>query len=1003
MRFAYLLFLLPVWVMAVPPKVSDLAGNEKVREIMETYRGRGIIADETPPTTAAETVARMSLRSGVAVDLVASEPTVAQPLYLAFDSRGRMWVTEYRQYQFPAGLKVTAYDQHLRARFDKVPEPPPRGVRGEDRVSVHTMDGSTGKVTRSAVAIEGLNIATAALPGAGGIWVMNAPYLLFYPDADGDGMPDGDPVVEASGFGIEDTHSVANSLQWGPDGWLYGANGSTTTGRVSTAATKEARWEGQMIWRFHPRTKVFEIYAEGGGNTFSLDFDSKGRLFSGTNGGNTRGMHYETGSYGVKGWGKHGPPMNPYAFHFFDHMKSEGDKRRFPQAFTVYEGGAMGAEYEGRIIAPNAYANIVWVSRREADGATFRTVDEEPLLSTPDRWFRPVFTMVGPDGGIYLADWYDTRLSHVRPVDDWSKGDGRVYRVRLSTGSRVLEPFDLHTEAPERLVERLSDSNEWIRKQAVLEMGWRGLKGVGDELKRRLFASGNAYAFDALCGLDLSGNLDEKTHVAAVSHADPYVRRWAVRLASGASPSVVRAVVERAAIETHAEVIAQMAATAKGFAAKDVLSVLVALAGTEDERVGFQLWWLLESVSERAREEVLAVFGRAEFWQRASVTMLLAKDLAKRWAMAGGEANIRACERLFAVAPDEAGRALVMRGLEDALEDPVAAGFGGQLAKALAGRLGGDGLAARMREGDAQAIAQGMKELRDRSASVGIRVARAKALGEAKVPGFGETMGKLFSEAGSFPIKKALLPVVERFGVDEAVKAILENYEQRVAGDRQLREGALRLIAGRVEWARLLIAQVDAWRVPVNHVPADCVRQFAVFRDAGLDAAVERHWKGLLAVAPTAETRAEGERILKVLRAGAGVVERGAAVFQERCGACHRLFGAGGDIGPELTGYDRGSADFWLQNILTPSLEIREGFGAYVVSMKDGRVMTGMIKAQDAAGMTLRDLAGQTVRLASSEIQSQTASPVSLMPAGLLAGLSDEALRDLFAYLSKRE
>jgi putative heme-binding domain-containing protein len=466
---------------------------------------------------------------------------------------------------------------------------------------------------------------------------------------------------------------------------------------------------------------------------------------------------------------------------------------------------------------------------------------------------------------------------------------------------------------------------------------------------------------------------------------------------------VVRAVVERAAVETHAEVLSQMAATAKSFAAGDALGVLAALAGTEDERIQIQLWWLLESVSERGRDEVLGVFGRREFWRLASVKSLLAMDLAKRWAMAGGAANLRACELLFAAAPDETAKRLVLHGLEEGLENPLAAGFGGDLAKALASRSGGDGLATRMKAGDVTAIAEGIRELRDRSVPVAARVARAKALGEANAVGFGEAMGKLFAEAGSFPIKKALLPVVEKFGIDEAVKAMLENYEQRVAGDRQFREAVLRLVAGRLDWARLLIAQVDAWRVPVNHVPADGVRQLAVFRDPGLDAAVERHWKGLLAVAPTAETRAEAERIVKVLREGSGTTERGATVFRERCGSCHRLFGEGGDIGPELTGYDRGSADFWLQNILTPSLEIREGYGAYVVETKDGRVWTGMIKAQDAKNVTLRDLTGKNVRLANAEIKSQTASPVSLMPAGLLAGLSDEALRDLFAYLSKSE
>lgn len=988
--------------LAATPRAADVAGNEKVREIMETYKGRGMIADDTPPTSSDAAVARMEVREGLAVDLLVAEPHIAQPLYLAFDSRGRMWVTEYRQYQFPAGLKVTAYDQHLRARFDKVPEPPPRGVRGADRVSIHTVEHGTGRVRESAVAIDGLNIATAAIPGAGGIWVMNAPYLLFYPDADGDGRPDGDPVVEASGFGIEDTHSVANSLQWGPDGWLYGANGSTTTGRVSTSATKEVRWEGQMIWRFHPKTKVFQIYAEGGGNTFSLDFDSKGRLFSGTNGGNTRGMHYETGSYGVKSWGKHGPPMNPYAFHFFDHMKSEGDKRRFPQAFTVYEGGALGPEYDGRIIAPNAYANLVWASRREPAGATFRTVDEAPLLSTADRWFRPVFTMVGPDGGVYLADWYDTRLSHVRPVDDWSKADGRIYRVRASKAPRRLEPFDLHAEAPERLIERLSDPNEWMRRQAALEMGWRGLGELAPRLKGLLVQEGNAYAFDALCALHLTGTLDPSTHAAAVSHPDPYVRRWAVRLAAEGGAAVVSAVVHRAAVEEHAEVLAQIAASAKSFPQSQALAVLVAAAGTEDERIGFQLWWLLESVAESGREAVLAEFARREFWNRAAVRMLLATDLAKRWAMAGGELNLRACERLYAAAPDDAARALVLKGVEEGMEEGGAV-FQGALSRALSGRGGDDAVGLGIRSGDQTAAAEGMRQLRDKQAPLALRVARARALGEAKAAGLADALAKVYAEAGGFPLKRGLLPLVEQFAVGDAIKSMLENYEQRVAGDRQFRESFFRVASGRGEWARWLIAQVDQWKVPVAHVPADCVRQLSVFRDPELDAAVERHWKGLSAVAPTAETQAELARIQKVLRAGEGDSGRGATLFQERCAACHRLFGSGGDIGPELTGYDRGSAEFWLQNILTPSLEIREGYGAYVVELKDGRVMTGMVKAQDAKGVTLRDLAGQSVRILAADIKNQTASGVSLMPAGLLNGLNDGALRDLFAYLSKRE
>ena len=102
-------------------------------------------------------------------------------------------------------------------------------------------------------------------------------------------------------------------------------------------------------------------------------------------------------------------------------MKHEGDERRFPQAFTIYEAELFGEELQGRIVAPNSLHNLVWSSRLERDGSAYRTVDEANPVETSDRWFRPVYAGLGPDGAVYMADWYDSRLSHVRPVDDWHK------------------------------------------------------------------------------------------------------------------------------------------------------------------------------------------------------------------------------------------------------------------------------------------------------------------------------------------------------------------------------------------------------------------------------------------------------------------------------------------------------------------------------------------------------------------------------------------------------
>ena len=239
---------------------SPEAGSDQVSEVIRTFGGRGTLADDTPPTPAKKAVGEFKMREGFSIDLMASEPGVRQPLFMSWDSRGRLWVSQYLQYQFPAGLKIVEYDNHLRARFDAVPKPPPQGTRGADKITVYEDTNGDGFFDQSKDVISGLNVSTSVVTGHGGIWVANPPYLLFYPDKDQNDVPDSNPEVRLSGFGLEDTHSVMNSLEWGPDGWLYGVSGSTTTGKVKCPATEKLiEWKGQMVWRYHPDAKHFEI------------------------------------------------------------------------------------------------------------------------------------------------------------------------------------------------------------------------------------------------------------------------------------------------------------------------------------------------------------------------------------------------------------------------------------------------------------------------------------------------------------------------------------------------------------------------------------------------------------------------------------------------------------------------------------------------------------------------------------------------------------------------
>ncbi|MEO5995300.1 MAG: hypothetical protein ABIN89_01300 [Chitinophagaceae bacterium] len=267
----FIAFILPgcneAGVMNKVVPMDSVAGNEDVLRYLKSFKGRGELSiDSSQLTSAQNTLAAFRYPDDLSLDLVLSEPAIVQPVEISFDHRGRLWVVQYNQYPYPKGLKITSVDNYLRVTFDKVPAPPPGAVKGADKISFFEDTDEDGKYDKATDAITGLNIATSVTGGRGKIWVLNPPYLLAYPDPDDDGIPKGDPVVHLDGFGMQDTHAVANSLTWGPDGWLYGAQGSTTTSTVNSSVTKNLFLQGQAVWRYNPQSHVLERFAEGGGN-----------------------------------------------------------------------------------------------------------------------------------------------------------------------------------------------------------------------------------------------------------------------------------------------------------------------------------------------------------------------------------------------------------------------------------------------------------------------------------------------------------------------------------------------------------------------------------------------------------------------------------------------------------------------------------------------------------------------------------------------------------------
>ncbi len=1001
-----LFFLVPLaavslWAAAPPAPKGDIPDFIKGAEgLDDALRNLKAKMETTPVLSAKEARKKFKPRPGLAVDLIASEPVVKQPLYIAFDERGRMWVTQYRQYPFPAGLKVVEYDRYIRAKFDKVPPPPPDHFKGDDRITIHEDERGDGSFTKVTTFIDGLNIATAALPGDGGVWVMNPPYLLFYPTKDD--RP-GRPVVHLSGFGLEDTHAVASSLCWGPDGWLYGAQGSTCTAKVRVEVTKAKAttdFLGQAIWRYHPTRHVFEIFAEGGGNTFGVAFDEVGRVYSGTNWGTYRGLHYVQGGYYVKGWGKHGPLTNPYALGFFGHMPHKGDADRLTHQFIVYDDGVI-PELQGKIIGVNALQKRLQVTQLHADRSTFRTVEEPFLLTTPDGRFRPVDVKPGPDGTLYVADLYEPRINHVDPRDNWDRATGRIWRIRPEKMPRPTESIELHTAKSVTLALLLTNSGSRHERETALRLLAQRKDGGGDEVFANRLAENDIQALRALWGIHRTRGLDDKTALTALAHVNPHVRRWAVRLVGDerkASPGLASAFARLAAAEKDPEVRSQLASTAKRLPADAALPILAELWKRDediaDPHIPLLTWWALESKAETARPAIVKLLADDAVRSRPMVERFILERIMQRWAMAGGEANLLACATLLGAAGKKAD--VLLSGLEKGFAGRSTGDLPKGLRDAVMTAWARGNTAATLtlglRLGHAPAVKRALAVIADEKAAAAARLDCIRIAGEADIPDAVPALLAVAKGSKNVSLRQEALGALARYkdaGIAPAALALLGEPEA-------VRNAALGLLASRPAWGSLLLAEVEAKKVSAGSVPFEVVHRLSLHKE--LAERVTKQYGKVRGGDPEKRKR-EILRVAAAMKKGKGDVAAGKAVFKEACAKCHKLFGEGGDVGPELTGYERSNPVYWMENIIDPSAVIREEYMMFTVKMEDGRTLTGVVAGQDKTTVTLRDQEGRTAKLSRAKIEEMSASPVSIMPEGQLRTMSDQQVRDLFAYL----
>jgi putative heme-binding domain-containing protein len=959
---------------------------------------------DTKPLPAAEALKHFKLPAGLKIDLIASEPEIRQPLHITFDPRGRMWVTQYMQYPFPAGLKVIEYDQYIRAKFDKTPLPPPMGTPGRDRITILEDTRHDGSFAGRKTFVDHLNIATSSLPDTYGVWVLNPPYLLFYPDKNHDDVPDGDPVVHLSGFGLEDTHAVANSLTWGPDGWIYGCQGSTCTAKVKVEIEKQTTttdFLGQAIWRYHPTKHIFEIFAEGGGNTFGVEFDDKGRAYSGTNWGKYRGLHYVQGGYYIKSWGKHGPLTNPYAFGFFDHMPHTGDATRLVHTFVVYGGGLLPDTYTGKILGPNPLQSKVQVTRMENEGSTFRTAEEPNLLTTDDGWFRPVDLKAGPDGALYIADFYENRISHVDPRDTWDRTTGRLYRIHPSDKQAPIP--DLTKLSTPELLKLLDSNNRWLRATARRVLALRPIQEFLPTLHANLAQNKDPQlALESLWTIHLLGPLGKLVTADTLFHPDPYVRLWTIRLLGDESASLPKSILDRlwvmARDESNPEVRSQLASTLKRLPGEDSLPLLAQMLShngdDKDPHIPLLLWWALEAKTISNRDQVIKIFSNPEVQAAPISRQILLPRLARRYASDLSQADQKALIALLDA--DPMGRPALFSGIAEAFQgraidsDTLLPALKAWLAKS-------DNFEIALRAGDKAAHDKALSLLAATDAkSRAERLRLLEILGQVGRPSAIPVLLKIAEGPGDESIRRGAISALGHFDDPAIGTSLVSAYPEL---PKTLRNSALSVLSSRAASSLTLLRAVEAGTIAKEEISSEQLDRLRRHEDAAVAALATR----LLGppVRPTsAEKEEEIARVKRILAGASGNAKAGEALFTTRCAVCHTLFGKGAKVGPDLTSYDRKNLDFLLLSVVDPSAYVREEFTAFRIDTKDGQTLVGLITDRSPNQITLTDATQQKTVISKDRIKREKGLRESLMPEGLLSNTGDAELRDLFAYLT---
>lgn len=946
------------------------------------------------------------------LSLVAAEPLIEKPISLEWDARGRMWVA-----------LTPGYPE--KSQFSGIPP--------HDEIVVLEDTNGDGRMDKSTPFCGGLDLVTSLVLHRDGAIVSASPDIFFIRDTDGDGVGETRETL-FTGFGFGDTHAVVSNLRWGIDGWIYATQGYSggASRHVTNAKGQDFGHIGNGIFRFKPDGSAIEMVSSYGSNTWGLDFDDAGELFfTMANGAHLRHVVVpervlaDARVGGVESWTD--VPDHDRVYPLVVRTEAPYAQIDFVGGFTaasgctIYTGGAWPDKWNGVHFVSEPTVNLVHCDVVTPKGVTFTaTKDREAeFLASTDLWFRPVHARVGPDGALYVLDFYNQAVVHndtrgpkhgptnaaIRPDRDHTHG--RIWRVQHRSASTARAP-DLAGAVTDLPASAFGARNRWTRVTAQRLMVEKGGPAVVDALKMALTRGSPASAMWALHELHA---LDPQVIADLLASQIPDERSNAARVAGNspearANPRVVAALIQTAtwhpgfrADRARLEAAIALGTCAPAPAIADVFvkewsaldddwSRSVAVRGALTQAT--ELWAALGRAGATAPTSLAVEVVRraARTAKRVEVDAMLA--FAATRAVLDPAATRSLLEALAANAPasidvGQPGNEAIIRLLS---------------AKDLGVAVAAMAVATRLPNSDRPATeiaafgARLASSLRSDSTSAADRIAALSALivlPDQRAVAIGAAP-RLLEPSVALPTQ---LAVVDALGTTDDVAAARVLCGAFAGASSSVQDRIFEKLVARAAWSSALLDAIESAQIGVGALGPQRTHRLRTHADA----AVARRADALLGQA-TASGAAIDALVAKLLPDvdKPGNAENGKAVFTTNCASCHTANGAGGKIGPDITGMGAHGARELLPIILDPSRTVEAGYSEWIAETKDGEIKSGILARESDRSILLRSATGE-IELERADIETLKNTGRSLMPAGFET-LGATALRDVIAYLS---